>query len=83
MSTTLNPAERERLAVTAAELADLLAISERHLWACHASGQLGPSPISIGRSKRWLLDELRDWLAAGAPPRADWVWPRSSGGARG
>lgn len=83
MCNTPRPSEPNCLALPAAEVAKLLGISERHLWACHASGQLGPGPISIGRSKRWLVDELRDWLAAGAPPRNRWVWPRDSGGNRG
>ena len=72
MSHPQNSSARECLALPAAETARLLGISERHLWACHASGRLGPRPIALGRSKRWRLDELRAWLDAGAPPRERW-----------
>jgi predicted DNA-binding transcriptional regulator AlpA len=53
-------------------VAKLLGISERHLWACHSSGKLGPRPIALGRAKRWRVDELRRWLDAGAPSRDRW-----------
>lgn len=61
------------LALTAAETAKLLGISERHLWACHASGKLGPRPIALGKSKRWVASAVRAWLDAGAPPRDKWL----------
>lgn len=72
MSATLHHRESDRLVATAAEVAGLLGISQRHLWACHASGRLGPRPIALGRAKRWRLGELRAWLDAGAPPRDLW-----------
>jgi predicted DNA-binding transcriptional regulator AlpA len=31
-----------------------------------------PSPIRIGRSKRWLRSEIIAWLEAGAPCRSVW-----------
>src|SRR5262249_32938033 len=31
-----------------------------------------PRPVRIGRSTLWRADELRDWVAAGCPRRADW-----------
>lgn len=61
-----------RLAYAAAELADAMGVSERHIWAMHADGRLGPLPISFGRAKRWNVQEVRDWLNAGAPPRSEW-----------
>lgn len=60
------------LAVSAADLAKRLGISERHLWAMHADGRLGPEPIAFGRSKRWAVAEIQRWLAAGGPPRGEW-----------
>jgi len=72
MSTELRSSEPECLVLSAAEVAKLLGISERHLWACHASGKLGPRPIALGRSKRWRVDELHAWVAAGAPARDRW-----------
>ena len=59
------------LALPAVAVAKLLNISERHLWALHSSGRI-PRPIRLGRACRWNVNELRAWLAAGAPSRTDW-----------
>lgn len=61
----------ERLAIPAFEVAKLLNVSERHIWAMTSSGRL-PRPIRLGRSVRWNRAELQEWLAAGAPPRDRW-----------
>lgn len=61
----------QKLALPAAEVAKLLTVSERHVSALNASGRL-PRPIKLGRSVRWPVDELRAWLAAGAPSRDKW-----------
>lgn len=83
MGTEANSVEHGCLVFTAAEVAKLLGVSERHVWACHSKGLLGPRPISFGRSRRWRADELKAWLAAGAPARSQWEkeWPLD-GGAR-
>lgn len=70
----------ERLALPAAETAELLGISERHLWSLHAAGRV-PRPVSLGRSKRWPIEELRSWLAAGSPSRDKWEASRKGGAA--
>lgn len=67
-----------RLAISAPELAQSLGISERHLWAMHADGRLGPIPVSLGRAKRWYVAEVEAWLSAGAPPRAQWQVDKKS-----
>jgi len=59
------------LALPAAAVAEMLQVSERHLWSLHSSGRL-PQPVRFGRAVRWSVDELRDWLAAGAPSRDVW-----------
>jgi predicted DNA-binding transcriptional regulator AlpA len=79
MSTQTQPKESERLAVSAADLAKMLDISERHLWAMLADGRLGPQPFQLGRARRWFVDEVRTWLAAGAPIRAAWERIKSGG----
>jgi prophage regulatory protein len=61
----------ERLALTAYDVAKLLGISTRHLWSLNSSGRL-PKPVRFGRAVRWNLEELRAWLAAGAPERSRW-----------
>lgn len=61
----------ESLAVSAAEFAKLLQVSGRHLWVLNAQA-LVPRPIRFGRSVRWSLNEVREWIRAGAPPRGEW-----------
>jgi predicted DNA-binding transcriptional regulator AlpA len=72
MSKFLHSREAKPRVLSAEQVADILQISLRHLWNCHASGRLGPRPISLGRSKRWRADEIDAWLAAGAPERDEW-----------
>ena len=79
MSNTPSPHESECLALPAAEVAERLGISERHLWALNSSGRL-PRPVRFGRAVRWPVEELRDWLAAGAPERSRWEAMRKGGG---
>lgn len=31
-----------------------------------------PQPVRIGRSTLWRADELREWVEAGCPRRAEW-----------
>ena len=62
----------DKLLVNAQEAARLAGISERHWWALHSSGRIGPRPIALGRAKRWSVRELENWIAAGAPGRDRW-----------
>ena len=78
MSITTHSREPERLALPAAEVAKLLGISQRHLWALNSSGRL-PRPLRFGRAVRWPVEELRAWLAAGAPQRSRWEALRKGG----
>ena len=71
MRTTTHATERDCLALPAADVAKLLGISERHLWSLNSSGRL-PRPVRFGRAVRWPVEELRAWLAAGAPERSRW-----------
>lgn len=73
----MNGHQPEQLVMSAAILAKRLAVSERHLWAMHADGRLGPLPLSLGRAKRWSIAEIEAWLAAGAPPRTQWQAAKS------
>jgi len=54
------------------EASALLSVSKRHFANLQASGQIGPLPIHLGRSKLWNVDELRRWSDAGCPPRRAW-----------
>lgn len=47
----------ERLALRVGEVARLLGISVRSVWKLSAASEL-PRPIRLGRSARWLRDEI-------------------------
>jgi len=67
-----------RWTLSAEELARHLGVSKRHVSAMNSAGKL-PAPIRFGRSVRWLADEIREWLAAGAPHRDRWETMKSGG----
>ena len=46
--------------------AKLLKVSTRTLWKMHTTGEM-PTPIRIGRAKRWSLEALKKWVDAGCP----------------
>jgi len=75
----------EALALSASDLAALLSVSVRQIWAMHAAGTLGPVPVSLGeRLTRWDAQEIREWWtasrAAGRPiPRAEWLRTQREG----
>jgi len=77
MSNT-TPTTNDCLALSSADVAKLLNISTRHLWSLNSSGRL-PRPIRLGRATRWRAEEIRDWLAAGAPERSRWEAQRGGG----
>ena len=61
------------------ELADDLRCSRRHVEQMDRNGRLGPRAIKLGRRRVWVREEVREWLAAGAPDRVKWL---AMGGAR-
>jgi predicted DNA-binding transcriptional regulator AlpA len=63
--------DSQRLALSAADVAKLLNISIRHVWALNSSNQL-PRPLKLGRLTRWRASDICSWLEAGAPPRDRW-----------
>ncbi len=72
METTSTRTDSHRLALTPKDTAALLGISRAQLWKLHSAGKL-PLPVRLGaKAPRWVADELRDWLAAGAPDRQTW-----------
>ena len=56
----------EALLIQAEELAALLNVSERTLWRLLSAGKI-PEPVRLGRSTRWRLDEVRQWINDGCP----------------
>lgn len=59
------------LVVDAARLAKLLGMGVRTIRTHDATGRL-PAPVRIGGRVVWRVDEIRAWLAAGAPNRDEW-----------
>jgi predicted DNA-binding transcriptional regulator AlpA len=72
----------EALLTDAAGVAMLLKVSKRHIQALDSSGRLGPMGISLGRSRRWRVDEIREWTAAGCPSRSRWIAMKQEGSGR-
>jgi predicted DNA-binding transcriptional regulator AlpA len=63
----------EQLCVDRAGLGLMLNLSERQIARMDAAGQI-PAPLRFGRrSKRWNVEEVKAWIAAGAPPRSRWT----------
>lgn len=54
------------------ECAELIDVSRATWWSLNARG-LVPEPVRIGRSVRWRANEIRAWLDAGCPERAEWL----------
>lgn len=71
MSTTHN-SQLPPLVVDTKEAARLCGISERHFITLNDEGLLGPRPVRLKSSVRWLICELADWLKAGCPTREQW-----------
>jgi predicted DNA-binding transcriptional regulator AlpA len=66
---TASLAEDFRL-ITAKELAAMLDISIRTIWRRRSDGSM-PSPVKVGRSIRWRLLDIRNWIAKGCTLRND------------
>ena len=59
--------ESEPLLVTAKQVAKLMQMSTRSLWRLRSAGEI-PEPLRIGRSVRWRLNDVKNWIAAGCLP---------------
>ena len=63
----------EPISVKARTAAALIGISYPTLRRMIATGRFGPNVVRLtGRSHVYLVDELRRWLEAGAPPADRW-----------
>ena len=59
------------LMLAAKGVAKALSMSERQVRKLDSGGKI-PKPIKLQGSVRWSCDELRAWIAAGAPTRDVW-----------
>ncbi len=62
--------EEEVLLIPAERFAKLMQISTRTLWRLLSAGRV-PEPVRIGGSVRWRLDQVKQWIASGCPPREE------------
>lgn len=62
---------RSPLLLTAKQAAAMCGKSLRTWRTWDAAGWI-PRPVRIGRSTLWRADELREWVVAGCPRRAEW-----------
>ncbi len=72
MTTTVPTAEAQPLAVDSFGAARLLGVSESH-WRVMLAGGRVPPGFRLGRRRLWSVDELRNWIAAGAPSADRWA----------
>ena len=58
----------ETMLATVADIARMTRMSTRTLWRLVSAEEM-PEPLRIGRSVRWRLDEIKEWISAGCPSR--------------
>jgi len=63
--------EPDRLLISARVAARMCGKSLRTWRAWDSAGWI-PRPVRIGRATLWRADELRAWVEAGCPRRAEW-----------
>lgn len=68
---TKGRARSRAMLLSANEVAELLGVSLAFVRKLDSSGRL-PRAIRLGRTVRWSLRTLENWLAVGAPPRERW-----------
>lgn len=69
------PADGSRLILRDSDLAQLLGCSVRHVSTLDTRGLI-PSPVHLGRCKRWSRPIIEEWAKVGCPPRDKFVEPR-------
>ncbi len=65
------------LIVGRAGVAEILGTSVDNVTDLDRAGKI-PRPLVIGRTNKWLLSELEDWLKQGAPARNKWEMIRNN-----
>lgn len=68
-----NTLVQEPLLVDARRAAAMLGIGRTHFYAMLSSGGIGPMAHKLGRRSLFSVQELREWVNAGMPPRHKWV----------
>ncbi|HWG42518.1 MAG TPA: hypothetical protein VN688_06990 [Gemmataceae bacterium] len=68
----------EPLVIGSGTLAAWLETSKATLFRMLAAGKI-PRPMPFGQQPRWNAAEIRAWIAAGMPARAEWEARRKAG----
>ena len=50
-----------------------LGVGRTLFYQLDACGRIGPRPVKLGKRSLWARAELEDWVAAGCPPREEWL----------
>jgi len=77
MADPLPTSAPDPLVADARSLAALLDVGLRTVRTWDSSGKL-PAPVRIGGRVVWIIDDIRAWLAAGAPDRTTWAAIRAA-----
>jgi predicted DNA-binding transcriptional regulator AlpA len=67
----------EPLLVPAGVAGPMCGRSEASWWRDHAAGRI-PAPVRLGGRTLWRVQELREWVADGCPPRREWETRRAA-----
>lgn len=65
---------QDRLTWSKSQTAEQFATTDRNIDAMVVAGTF-PFPVTLSASRRWRVDELKAWTAAGMPPMSEWQWP--------
>jgi len=63
----------EQLLVGTKQAAEMLSIGRSHFYSMLSSGQIGPMAHKLGKRSLFSVNELREWVNAGMPPRQKWI----------
>ena len=73
ITTTVLSDGNERLLVGTKQASEMLSIGRSHFYSMLSSGQIGPTAHKLGKRSLFSVNELREWVNAGMPPRQKWM----------
>jgi predicted DNA-binding transcriptional regulator AlpA len=61
----------ENYLIDVKKLSKFLSIPQATIYEHNVMGKI-PAPLKIGKKLLWRIDEIKEWLNAGAPGRQKW-----------
>ena len=52
--------------------AKLIGVGKTLFYQMASDGQLGPVPVELSSKRLYRVEELREWVRQGCPPRCKW-----------